>query len=110
MICKFNIVILIFIVFLSACQDEKRKEVVILIENHHFKPEEIILRPHEKVYLIVKNLDATAEEFESFELKRERLIPAHSEARVPIGPLVPGIYKFFGEFHEKTAKGQIRVE
>ena len=57
--------------------------------------------------LVVKNLDNGPEEFESYLLHREKLIPAGSQVTIFIGPLKAGTYDFFGEFHSDTAKGQI---
>ena len=55
----------------------------------------------------MKNLDNSPEEFESYSLHREKLIPAGGQITVYVGPLDPGRYDFFGEFHSDTAKGQI---
>jgi len=51
-----------------------------------------------------------AEEFESYELNREKVIPAGRKGIVFIGPLRPGVYPFFGEFFPKTAQGKVIVE
>jgi hypothetical protein len=56
------------------------------------------------------NSDDTPEEFESNSLKVEKVIPGGSKATVRIGPLKPGRYDFFGEFHEDTAKGVVIAE
>ena len=79
----------------------------VTISDHRFQPSELSVPAGKKFRLIVKNLDATAEEFESHDLKREKVIPGRSEAILILGPLRPGSYKFVGEFHEKTAKGNI---
>lgn len=85
-------------------------EFALVIRNHRFEPAELKVPAGQKVKLIIDNQDATAEEFESKSLKREKVIPAKSKATVLIGPLKPGRYDFVGEFHEKTAKGVIIVE
>ena len=77
------------------------------IKNHRFEPSELQVPAGKKIRLLVKNLDPTPEEFESHDLKREKVIPGKSEATIIIGPLKPGTYKFVGEFHESTAKGSI---
>jgi len=64
----------------------------------------------QKVRLLVHNQDATAEEFESHELNREKLIAPGSKVNIFIGPLKPGRYPFFGEFNEKTAQGAVVAE
>lgn len=84
--------------------------LVVEIENHKFQPEEVVAPANKRIKLIVKNKDSTIEEFESFDLNREKLVPGNSEIKVIFGPLKPGIYKFFGEFHEETAQGKIVVK
>jgi len=77
------------------------------IKDHRFEPAELQVPAGKKIRLLVKNLDATPEEFDSPDLKREKVIPGKSEATIIVGPLKPGTYKFIGEFHESTAKGSI---
>jgi hypothetical protein len=62
------------------------------------------------VKLIVENQDQSAEEFESYELNREKIVAGGKSVTVFIGPLKPGVYKFFGEFNPKTAQGTITVK
>lgn len=84
------------------------KDIFILtIKDHKFHPEELQVPAGKKIRLVVKNLDPTAEEFESHDLKREKIIAGNSEATLSIGPLKAGAYKFVGEYNEKTAKGRI---
>ena len=58
-----------------------------------------------KFRLMVRNNDPTAEEFESFQLNREKIVPPGKEIPVFLGPLDRGEYPFFGDFHQDTAKG-----
>ena len=60
--------------------------------------------------MIIDNQDASAEEFESYEMNREKVIPAKSKMSIFIGPLKPGKYPFFGEFNQATAHGVIIAE
>lgn len=82
----------------------------ITIKDHKFEPAELRIPANTKVKLRISNLDATAEEFESHELKREKVIPGGTTALVLVGPLKPGEYPFFGEFNPATAQGRIIVE
>ena len=84
--------------------------VEIEIRDHLFYPSEVVIPADTKVKLLVKNLDPTPEEFESYELNREKVIAGNSQAVIFIGPLAPGEYPFFGEFYPKTAQGKILVE
>ena len=85
-------------------------EFLLTIRDHRFEPAELRVPAGKKFKLVVDNQDATAEEFESHELNREKVIPGKSRLPVFIGPLSPGRYPFIGEFHEKTAKGVIVAE
>ncbi len=82
----------------------------ILIKDHLFYPDELVIPADTKVKLLVKNQDATPEEFESYELNREKVIPGNTQAIIFVGPLKPGTYPFFGEFFPKTAQGRIIVK
>jgi len=85
-------------------------EVNIVIKDHLFVPAEVKVPAGTKVRLIVENQDATAEEFESHGLNREKVIPSRSKAVIFIGPLAPGKYPFFGDFHQDTARGVVIAE
>ena len=98
----------VILLFASAAQAET-KEFVIHIEKHKFSPAELEVPRNEKVKLVVVNKDATPEEFESYDLNREKVVAGNSKIVVFVGPLEPGEYKFFGEFHEDSAQGKIIV-
>jgi len=84
--------------------------IEIEIRDHLFYPPEVVVPAGTKVKLLVKNLDPTPEEFESYELNREKVISGNSQAVIFIGPLPPGEYPFFGEFYPKTAQGKVLVK
>ncbi len=77
------------------------------IRDHKFDPAELDVPAGAKIKLIVKNADPTPEEFESTELRREKVIPGGQEGIVFVGPLKPGRYEFFGDFNPKSARGHL---
>lgn len=83
------------------------REYTLTLENHLFTPAQLEVQAGEKIILHVVNKDDAAEEFESHSLKREKIVPAKGQIKINLGPLKPGSYEFFGEFHEKTAKGTL---
>lgn len=83
--------------------------VELRIKDHLFFPETLEIPANTKIKLLVINEDPTPEEFESYELNREKVIPGNSKGVVFIGPLPPGEYPFFGEFYPKTAQGKVVV-
>ena len=80
-------------------------EVTLTIEQHKFTPEELKVKAGQAFVLVITNKDATAEEFESKELRVERIVPANKTLKLRMPALKPGTYRFFGEYHEATAKG-----
>jgi plastocyanin len=82
-------------------------EFVIVIENHRFAPAEVTVPAGQRVKLVIDNRDKTPEEFESHDLKREKVIAGGSKANIWVGPLKAGTYKFVGEYHEDTAQGKL---
>ena len=79
------------------------------LENHTFTPNELVIPANEKVKIVIENKDDTAEEFDSFDLNRERVIFAGKKSTIYVGPLPVGKYGYFGEYHPNSAKGYILV-
>jgi plastocyanin len=88
----------------------QEKAYTLTIRDHGFTPTELEVPAGQKITLTVKNLDPTAEEFESVELHREKVVAGGQEITVYIGPLRPGRYEFFGDFNPQTARGTIVVK
>lgn len=82
-------------------------EFTLTIKDHKFTPIELTIPANTKVKLIVVNKDASAEEFESHDLRREKVVTGNSTINVYVGPLKAGRYLFFGDFHQDTAQGVI---
>ena len=80
-------------------------EAKLTIRGHRFEPAELTVPAGKKVKLTIENQDDTAEEFESYELNREKVVPPKGQVSVYIGPLQAGRYPFFGDFHKDTAQG-----
>jgi plastocyanin len=93
----------------SAAQAQEQS-FPLRIKDHKFEPAEFEVPANTKVKLLVRNEDATAEEFESSSLHREKVVPSGKEITVMIGPLKPGRYEFVGDFNRATARGAIIVK
>ena len=83
--------------------------ITIYIKDHLFYPAEVEIPANTKVKLLIINQDPTPEEFESYELNREKVILGNSKTVIFVGPLPPGEYPFFGEFNISTAQGKLIV-
>lgn len=75
---------------------------VLALRNNQFEPKELTVPEGVKVRLIVRNTDSAPAEFESYDLSREVVVAAQSDATIYIGPLQPGRYRFFNDFNRAT--------
>ncbi len=80
------------------------------IRDHKFYPNIIETTKDKVIKLKIFNKDKTIEEFESFDLKREKIVAGNRKIVVTVGPLKPGEYKFFGEFNPETAQGKLIIK
>jgi plastocyanin len=85
-------------------------EIPLAIEKNRFQPAEIRVKAGTPFVLVVTNKDATPEEFESKELRIEKVIPGGKTLKIRVRALKAGSYPFVGDFHQATAKGQIIAE
>jgi hypothetical protein len=85
-------------------------EIRLVLKDHRFNPSEATAPAGQKLRLVIENQDATPEEFESYALNREKIVPGGGKIVVYVGPLKPGRYEFFGEFNAKTARGWLVVQ
>src|SRR5947208_2223723 len=76
--------------------------ITLTIKNNQFVPAEVQVPAGQRVELVIKNEQATPAEFESTSLHREKVVPAGSSASIFVGPLKPGRYEFFDDFHPAT--------
>lgn len=106
----YKFLVLTFVLFFSITLSAKTKEFYLILENHLFTPNELVIPANTKVKLIIINKDSTLEEFDSFDLNREKVLFPNKKNRIFIGPLPSGKYEYFGEYFPNTARGVIIVE
>ena len=77
------------------------------MKNGRFEPTEIVVPANTRFKLVLHNAGPEAEEFESLELKKEKVLAPGATSFLVFVPLKPGSYRFFGDFHPDTAQGHI---
>ncbi|MEJ2480733.1 MAG: cupredoxin domain-containing protein [Acidihalobacter sp.] len=82
-------------------------EYTLVIKNHRFEPTELTVPAGKRLKLVIDNRDSSVEEFESHDLRREKIVPGNSKGVVWVGPLAAGKYHFYGEFHKNSAQGNL---
>jgi len=96
-----------FAVVAAAPAPALADDYVLVIKEHRFQPAELTVPAGQRIKITIDNRDPTPEEFESHDLRREKIIPGHTKGTVWVGPLEPGAYGFYGEFHQDTAQGKL---
>ena len=106
---KSGIMLVVFL-FSAIAFAEETVTLNLTIKDGKFNPSEFKVPANSRIEVMIENLGPGAEEFESKDLKREKVIPLGQKVKVTLGFLKKGTYKFFGDYHEDTAKGKIIAE
>ena len=104
---SLSLLLNIIVVF---CAVAKTQSFFLTLEGHTFSPNVLTIPANTKVKIIIENRDETAEEFDSFDLNREKMLFSGRKTTIFVGPLPPGKYEYFGEYHPSIARGFITVE
>ena len=92
----------------GRCADADAATVfVIKAEGGRFQPAQLQVTANHPFKVQVTSAEQTPIEFESFELRRERVIGPGETITVNMPALSPGTYKFFDDFHRDTPEGAI---
>jgi plastocyanin len=94
-------------VLLFATGGWAAEPVTLTIKDHHFSPNTVTVTAGERFRIEVENQDDTPAEFESSDLRVEKIIVPHGKISVMAGPLKPGTYKFFDDYHPDAANGVV---
>jgi hypothetical protein len=84
--------------------------VQLLLVDHRFQPDHVTVPADERFRIELTNQDNTTDEFESYDMKFEKIVVSGGHIAVFAGPLHPGTYKFFDDYHPDTATGTITAE
>jgi len=86
------------------------QEIPLVIEKNRFQPDVIKVKAGAPFVLVITNKDKGPEEFESKDLRIEKIIPGGKTVRLRMPALKAGKYPFVGEYHSETAKATIVAE
>jgi plastocyanin len=92
---------------MTTARAADQSSVVIVIKDHRFVPAEVTVPAGKRVELVIENQDTTPAEFESNDLRREKVVVGKGRISVWLGPLPAGTYVFFDDFHQATARGKL---
>ena len=84
-------------------------EIPLTIEKNQFQPAEVKVKANTPFVLVITNKNPKAAEFESKDLRVEKVVPAGKTVNVRIRALKPGTYAFVDDFNQQ-ATGRIVAE
>jgi hypothetical protein len=107
--------LLIFLVITSLvitaqrvdADDSRVNAVQIRFEMHRFDPASIQIRAGVPTVLTVVNAGKERIEFESFKLRREKVVEPGQTIVIRLPALPAGSYDFFDDFHGDVPEGEI---
>ncbi len=82
----------------------------ITLKGQTFTPAELKVPAGTAFTIKVKNENDAPAEFESHDLKIEKIVSGHSEIIVKVKPLPDGTFEFVDEYHEDVARGTVVSE
>ncbi|MHB1056270.1 MAG: cupredoxin domain-containing protein [Rhodanobacter sp.] len=106
--CLLPFVFAMLLPFLARAADVSGYTLV--LKEHRYQPGELHIPANTRIRLEVINQDPSPEEFESDDFPAEKIVMPNSRISLFIGPLKPGRYRFYGDFHQPTAQGALVVE
>ena len=84
--------------------------VELSLKEHKFSPADVTVPANQKFQIKVTNGDEGPAEFESHDLKVEKIVVPGGTVTVTAGPLKPGTYQFFDDYHPDDAKGTVTAK
>jgi hypothetical protein len=90
---------------LFVCAAWAADPVQLRLKDHRFTPSDVTVAAGERFRIEVENQDDAPAEFESSDLRVEKIIVPGGKISVMAGPLKPGTYTFFDDYHPDTASG-----
>jgi heme/copper-type cytochrome/quinol oxidase subunit 2 len=95
---------------LAAAGTAAADTVELSISGHKFTPSELTVPANQKFQIKVTNNDQSPAEFESHDLKVEKVVVPGGTVTVTAGPLKPGTYEFVDDYHPDDAKGTVTAK
>ncbi len=91
----------------SAASAEAPYTVQLTARDGRFYPETLHVPAGQRVKIVFRNDGPGIEEFDSRDLRQEKVVMPGATLAFVLMPLKPGVYRFIGELHPDTAKGRV---
>lgn len=82
----------------------------IVLKGKTFTPDRLKVQAGKTFFIKVRNENDAPAEFESKDIKVEKIVAGHSEVLARVKALKPGTYTFFDDYHADETRGIITAE
>jgi hypothetical protein len=93
-----------------AAKAEDSATYEITLKGQTFTPSELKVPAGTAFIIKMKNENDAPAEFESTDMKFEKIVAGHSEIVTRVKPLPGGEFEFYDEYHEDVARGTVVSE
>jgi heme/copper-type cytochrome/quinol oxidase subunit 2 len=100
----------VLFIFLAGPAAASSPSVQLTLRDHKFTPNHVMVQTGERFKIFVTNNDTTPDEFESSALRVEKIVVPGQTITVFAGPLTPGTYAFYDDYHPETAHGVVEAK
>lgn len=90
------------LMFGTAYAARAAEPLQIVLKDQQFTPADLRVPAGERVRIELHNQGSAPAEWESSELKFEKVVVPGGKITVSVGPLKPGTYKYFNEYHPEA--------
>jgi hypothetical protein len=98
------------LLFACAARAEELPVYNLVARDGKFEPTSLEVPAGKRFKIAIRNEGKGPMEFESRDLKQEKVLAAGAQSSVVINGLKPGTYVFFDDYHPDTSKGTIVVK
>lgn len=98
------------IVASGAAAAEELPTFRIEAKDGRLQPSELHVPAGRRIKIEIVNLSAEPIEFESLELRKEKVLAPGARSFLVIAPMRPGHYPFFDDFHPEPGRGALIAE
>ncbi len=107
---KLTICLIAYACLTGAAQAEDLPTFQLDMKDGKLTPERIVAPAKQRFKIEITNSGKSAAEFESIQLRKEKVLAPGAHSFVVFRSLSPGEYKFFDDFHQTTAQGVLVVQ
>ncbi|MGE0146165.1 MAG: cupredoxin domain-containing protein [Parvibaculaceae bacterium] len=94
----------------AATRAADTKTYEMTLTGRTFAPAELKVPAGESFIIRLKNENDAPAEFESTDMKFEKIVAGHSQILTRVKPLPGGVFEFYDEYHQDEARGTVVSE